>query len=282
MAENDRKEQVIGVAFDGTGYGTDGTIWGGELLLADYHGFERMGSIEPFLQIGGDISAKEGWRIAVSLIYQQTQDKAQTMESVKKLNLCSEPECKVLLAMADRKMNAVLSTSAGRLFDAVSAILGIRTKSTFEGEASMALEFAAEAYEKEMWEIDEPAEGENSSDEEKKGPEDRLIMKTGSLIKYLTEKKTEGIQAEKLAYIFHQKLADLIICGCRQIRKKTKCNCVALSGGVFQNRLLLRMVEEGLEKAHFTVLRHHLIPANDGGIALGQAAYAMQYIQEGK
>ena len=282
MAENDWKEQVIGVAFDGTGYGTDGTIWGGELLLADYHGFERMGSIEPFLQIGGDISAKEGWRIAVSLIYQQTQDKEQTMEIVKKLNLCSEPECKVLLAMADRKMNAVLSTSAGRLFDAVSAILGIRTKSTFEGEASMALEFAAEAYEKEIWEIDEPADGESGPDEEKKEPEDRLIMQTGSLIKYLTEKKTEGIQAEKLAYIFHQKLADLIICGCRKIRKKTKCNCVALSGGVFQNRLLLRMVEEGLEKEHFTVLRHHLIPANDGGIALGQAAYAMQYIQEGK
>ena len=282
MAENDRKEQVIGVAFDGTGYGTDGTIWGGELLLADYHGFERMGSIEPFLQIGGDISAKEGWRIAVSLIYQQTQDKEQTMEIVKKINLCSEPECKVLLAMADRKMNAVLSTSAGRLFDAVSAILGIRTKSTFEGEASMALEFAAEAYEKEIWEIDEPADGESGPDEEKKEPEDRLIMQTGSLIKYLIEKKTEGIQAEKLAYIFHQKLADLIICGCRKIRKKTKCNCVALSGGVFQNRLLLRMVEEGLEKEHFTVLRHHLIPTNDGGIALGQAAYAMQYIQEGK
>ena len=100
--------------------------------------------------------------------------------------------------------------------------------------------------------------------------------------KYLAEKKTEGIQAEKLAYIFHQKLADLITDGCRKIRKKTKCNCVALSGGVFQNRLLLRMVEEGLEKEHFTVLRHHLIPANDGGIALGQAAYAMQYIQEGK
>ena len=211
MAENDRKEQVIGVA--------------------------------------------------VSLIYQQTQDKEQTMEIVKKLNLCSEPECKVILAMADRKMNAVTSTSAGRLFDAVSAILGIRTKSTFEGEASMALEFAAEAYEEELWEIDEPADGESDPDEEKKEPEDRLIMKTGSLIKYLT---------------------DLITDGCRKIRKKTKCNCVALSGGVFQNRLLLRMVEEGLEKEHFTVLRHHLIPANDGGIALGQAAYAMQYIQEGK
>jgi len=291
MAENDWKEQVIGVAFDGTGYGTDGTIWGGELLLADYHGFERMGSIEPFLQIGGDISAKEGWRIAVSLIYQQTQDKAQTMEIVKKLDLCSEPECRVILAMADRKMNAVTSTSAGRLFDATSAILGIRTKSTFEGEASMELEFAAEAYEasrrkmRERQEIQEQVNGEKSRDIRNSGKidtEEMLIMNTGNLIKYLVEKKIEGVQVGKLAYTFHEKLADLIISGCRQIRKKTKCNCVALSGGVFQNRLLLRMVEEGLDKEHFTVLRHHLIPANDGGIALGQAAYAMQYIQEGK
>lgn len=290
MTENDWKEQVIGVAFDGTGYGTDGTIWGGELLLADYHGFERMGSIEPFLQIGGDISAKEGWRIAVSMIYQQTQDKAQTMEIVKKLGLCSEPECKVILAMADRKMNAVTSTSAGRLFDAVSAILGIRTRSTFEGEASMALEFAAEAYEASDRSGENGIEFENRTAagnytvESKSNTEmeKMLIMNTGGLIKYLTEKKTEGVHVERLAYIFHQKLADLIINGCRQIRKKTTCNCVALSGGVFQNRLLLRMVEEGLEEEKFTVLRHHLIPANDGGIALGQAAYAMQYIQEEK
>ena len=95
------------------------------------------------------------------------------MEIVKKLNLCSEPECKVLLAMADRKMNAVTSTSAGRLFDAVSAILGIRTKSTFEGEASMALEFAAEAYEKEIWEIDERQMVKAIRMKEKKEPEDR-------------------------------------------------------------------------------------------------------------
>lgn len=143
----------------------------------------------------------------------------------------------------------------------------------------MALEFAAEAYEEELWEIDEPADGESGPDEEKKEPEDRLIMKTGSLIKYLIEKKTEGIQAEKLAYIFHQKLADLIICGCRQIRKKTKCNCVALSGGVFQNRLLLELVDDGLAEKGFEVLKHSLIPPNDGGIALGQAAYGMAYVQ---
>lgn len=155
----------------------------------------------------------------------------------------------------------------------------------------MALEFAAEAYEasrrkmRERKEIQEQVDGEKSRDIRNSGnigTEEMLIMNTRNLIKYLAEKKIEGVQVGKLAYTFHKKLADLIISGCRQIRKKTKCNCVALSGGVFQNRLLLRMVEEGLEKEHFTVLRHHLIPANDGGIALGQAAYAMQYIQEGK
>ena len=278
MAENDWKDQVIGVAFDGTGYGTDGTIWGGEILLADYQGFVRMGKIQPFLQIGGDISAKEGWRIAVSMIYQQTRDKDETMEIVRKLQLCSEAECKVILAMSDRKLNAVTSTSAGRLFDAVSAILGIRTRSSFEGEASMALEFAAEDYGKNTdsdMDIDIEA---MSMDTEKES----FILNTGELVKYLTEKKIEGVKSGKLAYLFHKKLAELVIAGCKEMREKTKCNCVALSGGVFQNRMLLQLVEEGLKRERFNVLRHHLIPANDGGIALGQAAYAMQYIKNNK
>ena len=278
MAENDWKDQVIGAAFDGTGYGTDGTIWGGEILLADYQGFVRMGKIQPFLQIGGDISAKEGWRIAVSMIYQQIQDRDETMEIVRRLQLCSEQECKVILTMADKKLNAVTSTSAGRLFDAVSAILGIRRQSSFEGEASMALEFAAEDYEKNT-DSDIDIEIEDMSMDTEN---ETFILNTGELVKYLTKKKIQGVKSGELAYIFHKKLADLVIAGCKAAREKTKCNCVALSGGVFQNRLLLQLVEEGLEQERFTVLRHHLIPANDGGIALGQVAYAMQYIQEGK
>lgn len=150
MAENDWMEQVIGVSFDGTGYGTDGTIWGGEILLADLDGFRRIGSVEPFLQAGGDLSAKEGWRIAVSLIWQISESKDEAMQIIQKLGLCEEKEAKVQLAMLERKINAVESTSAGRLFDGISAILGIRKKSSFEGEASMALEFAAEAYEKDL------------------------------------------------------------------------------------------------------------------------------------
>ena len=133
--------------FDGTGYGTDGTIWGGEILLADYGNFTRFGSITPFLQMGGDASAKEGWRIAVSMIYGYTKDRKRAWEIMETLGLCSEQESRVQFTMADRKINAVASTSAGRLFDAVSAILGIRRRSGFEGEASTALQFAAEAYE---------------------------------------------------------------------------------------------------------------------------------------
>ena len=146
MAENDCADQVIGISFDGTGYGTDGTIWGGEILLSDRNGFERLGSVMPFLQPGGDTSSKEGWRIAVSLIYGLMGDREKAAEIIEKLELCTKQEANVQFTMADRRINTVISTSAGRLFDGVSAILGIRRKSTFEGEASMALEFAAEEY----------------------------------------------------------------------------------------------------------------------------------------
>lgn len=115
MTENDCHDPVIGVAFDGTGYGTDGTIWGGEILLADYGNFTRFGSITPFLQMGGDASAKEGWRIAVSMIYGYTKDRKRAWEIMETLGLCSEQESRVQFTMADRKINAVASTSAGRL-----------------------------------------------------------------------------------------------------------------------------------------------------------------------
>ena len=122
MAENDCAEQVIGVSFDGTGYGTDGTIWGGEILLSDLDGFTRVGSVMPFLQVGGDASSKEGWRIAVSLIYGMTGDRKKAAEITEKLELCTKQEANVQFTMADRKINAVISTSAGRLFDGVSAM----------------------------------------------------------------------------------------------------------------------------------------------------------------
>ena len=271
MVENDCQEPVIGVAFDGTGYGTDGTIWGGEILLADYEDFTRFGNITPFLQIGGDVSAKEGWRIAVSMIYGYTKDRELAGEIMKKLDLCSEKESKVQFAMADRKLNAVLSTSVGRLFDAVSAILGIRHKSSFEGEASMALEFAAEAYEQKDHEQKQNEKIDPLVYEE----DGHVILNTQLLVQRIVEAKLQGADSGRLAYWFHEILAEQITAVCVEARTVSGRQKVALSGGVFQNRLLLRLTEERLTEEGFEVLRHRMVPPNDGGIAVGQAAYGM-------
>ena len=299
MTENDCHDPVIGVAFDGTGYGTDGTIWGGEILLADYEDFTRFGSITPFLQIGGDTSAKEGWRIAVSMIYGYTKDREQAWEIIEKLDLCSEQESKVQFTMADRKINAVISTSVGRLFDAVSAILGIRRQSSFEGEASMALEFAAEAYEQRKYEQQECEQEKYKQQKNKYEPqqdvdgkltgnektdrlvyenEERFILNTRMLVQQIVEEKIQGADSERLAYLFHQVLAEQITTVCIEARNNSGRNKAALSGGVFQNRLLLRLTEERLMQEGFEVLRHHMIPPNDGGIAIGQAAYGMWHL----
>ena len=319
MTENDCQEPVIGVSFDGTGYGTDGTIWGGEILLADYQDFTRFGSITPFLQIGGDASAKEGWRIAVSLIYGYTKDREKAWEIIEKLGLCSEQESKVQFTMADRKINAVMSTSAGRLFDAVSAILGIRRQSSFEGEASTALQFAAEEFEQRCrlgksekqsseQNIATKLADENDTEnlftdtimintlntlrkylveqnmEEKSEvvseSEVSCVLNTEKLVQQIVEAKLQGADSGALAYLFHQTLAEQIVAACMEARKSSGRKKVALSGGVFQNRLLLRLTEERLTQEGFEVLRHHMIPPNDGGIAIGQAAYGMNWLQK--
>lgn len=306
MAENDCAEQVIGVSFDGTGYGTDGTIWGGEILLSDLDGFTRVGSVMPFLQVGGDASSKEGWRIAVSLIYGMTGDRKKAAEITEKLELCTKQEANVQFTMADRKINAVISTSAGRLFDGMSAMLGIRRKSTFEGEASMALEFAAEEYRETMLEkskqqiqetekygydkedTDTLSRNKNLSEtEEIKRMDDklisagdRLLLNTESLIKEILNRQLNGEDPGKLAYFFHRELACQITAACVKIRELSGCNKAALSGGVFQNRLLLELTDHMLLEQGFEVLKHQLLPPNDGGIALGQAVYAMAYLEK--
>ena len=297
MAENDCEEKVIGVSFDGTGDGTDGTIWGGEILMADHQGFTRIGSIEPFVQVGGDVSAKEGWRIAVSMIWQNTGNMEKTLDTVQKLGLCTEQEAKVLVTMAQRKLNAVTSTSAGRLFDGVSAILGIRRASTFEGEASTALEFAAEAWRAQkiqkknvdirvkslkMWMTEKKDIPENPGTSASSTEERKFVLNTGDIVAHLVQEKLAGEDSGKLAYEFHRALAEQILAACEAAEQETGIKKVALSGGVFQNRLLLELVDDGLAERGFEVLKHSLIPPNDGGIALGQAAYGMAYVNRRK
>ena len=273
MAENNYCEKVIGVSFDGTGYGTDGTIWGGEFLVCGLDGFKRVGSIMPFMQAGGDMSSKEGWRIAVQLLYSRLGDKAD--DYCVSLGLCDRKTFKVQKAMADRNINCVRSTSCGRLFDGVSAILGIRKSSTFEGEASMALQFAAEDYEQSNPEISQSGLKIQDPIDISEG---YFTLRTDITAEYIAEvyskpeSRTKEVQG-RLAYVFHAVLADMITAGCEKIRKDSGLDVCALSGGVFQNRLLLRLTKERLEKAGFKVLLHSLIPPNDGGLCLGQAVF---------
>lgn len=295
MAENDYTDKVIGVSMDGTGYGTDGSIWGGEIMLADCEGFKRVASIKPFLHIGGDISSKEGYRIAVSMI-NELYDSDEAQNIVEKLQIAPEALRGLYEKMAQKKLNSVSSTSAGRLFDGVSAVLGIRKTSSFEGEAAMSLQFEGMSYieaalEHKKIEIDNvlvrtkesplPEISETYSKLQRKYTTEKLYfsrdsagfiqMNTHLLFKDLVELKIQGVESSELAYVFHAMFSDMIAESVLTISGSEGLKVCALSGGVFQNTLLLEMVEKKLHNKDIKILRHSMIPANDGGIALGQA-----------
>lgn len=292
MAENDWKEPVIGVSMDGTGYGPDESIWGGEILICDTIDYRRYASIDPFVQTGGDRSAVEGWRIAVDLLYRMQgpghEDRAEDM--ISRLDLCPGDQARILHQMGERGVNSIRSTSAGRLFDAVSAILGICRESSFEGEAAISLQFAAMAWadrhpdlaakiEKEEWSIGiRPDMNLRKPDIDLagpyRGPDDRisqLCMPTMDLTARIVEKYLTGEDRGKLAWLFHAGLARMIASACRQAGKETGITAVALSGGCFQNTLLLSLSRKLLIQDGFRVLTHSMVPPNDGGICLGQA-----------
>ena len=271
MAENDLDGEVLGASFDGTGWGTDGTVWGGELMRADRAGFERIGSIRPFLMVGGDVAAKEGWRIAASMIHALYPDPDRACEIAGKLSLCSGAALKTISLMADRRLNTAVSTSAGRLFDAVSAILGICRSSTFEGEASTALMFAAQEWRKQgirdtVRRPDSPGDG-------------FMTLPTDLLVHRIIEERLSGTDAGKLAYLFHEVLASMIAGSLLAASGRTGIRRAVLTGGVYQNTLLLEMTDQKLKEGGMDVYTHHLIPPNDGGISLGQALAAQEILR---
>ena len=265
MAENEYEGTALGVTFDGTGYGPDETIWGGEFLLGDESGYERVGSIAPFIHAGGDIASKEGWRIAYSMISTALGSEAANRIG-ETLGLGDEKGRQSIDFMLGNNINTVKSTSAGRLFDAVSAVLGIKSASTFEGEASMALQFAAERAEAQGISL-APYEGRLMNIDE-----EQFELCTDTLLMELAARSLSDQDTDQLAYFFHKALADMIVIACCYQRTRCGVNVVALSGGVFQNLLLLKLVDRGLENEGFKVLKHSVVPTNDGGIALGQAA----------
>ena len=280
MAENGFLSPVIGISYDGTGYGTDGTIWGGEILLSDLSGFQRAAHIRPFLQIGADAGVREGWRIAAGMICQMyPHDEAADI--IRRLCLCTRQEAQAAGAMIRTGVNAAVSTSAGRLFDAVSALLGIRRASTFEGEAATALQFRAMEYETEEKTDLHPAFSEIvlTWDPAQTDESGSIVLPTDALLREIIRQRLSGADIRFLAWQFHRTLSALTVRAAVRIREKTKVNTALLTGGVFQNTLLLGMCEDALTEQGFEVLRHHLVPPNDGGIALGQAVSAAARMQ---
>lgn len=249
VAENNFHGEVIGVAFDGTGYGDDGTIWGGEIFTCDEKFYRRVGHIAEFIQAGGDKSAREGWRIALAMI--------KNFSDAKTLNLASEKNLEAQNFLLKNNLNCAVSTSCGRLFDAVSAVLGICKSSSYEGEAAMKLQAAAENSASEInFDFEIGAE---------------IILPTDKLFAEILSRRLNGTDVGTLARFFHESLAEIVARACEILSEREKIKTVALSGGVFQNSLLTSLTVDKLSRRGLNVLRHKFIPANDGGICIGQA-----------
>ena len=245
LAENNYFGEVIGIAMDGTGYGDDGTIWGGEFFICDMKNYLRVGHIEKFLQAGGDKSSVESWRSAISMM----KNKNLAYE----IKISSEKNIFGQIFLLEKKINCVESTSCGRLFDAVSAILGICEKNSYEGESAMKLQAAAEKFTKKIEKIS--------------------FMTTGEIFEKILEKVLNGEDKNYLAKFFHESLAEFLVVRCEEIKNSYGIKTVALSGGVFQNSLMTSLTVKKLNLRGFKVLLNKMIPANDGGLCIGQAAH---------
>jgi hydrogenase maturation protein HypF len=253
MTENRVAEKVIGVALDGTGYGEDGNIWGFELLVADLTGFERMGHLKPIPAPGGDRAAREPWRMATSYLFSVFGEDFD--ERWKK------EETEMLFAMIKKSINSPLTSSCGRLFDAVSAILGLCERAEYEAEAAIALERVAE----------DSVDGEYKY-EIKEG--DLLVIDPSLTIRGVVEDVDHRVREGVISAKFHNTLSKMVADLCTKIRDKTKIEKIALSGGCFQNLYLKKRVKKVLKDLGFSVYLHNTVPTHDGGISLGQAVVA--------
>jgi hydrogenase maturation protein HypF len=257
MAENGVTGPVIGVTFDGTGLGTDGSLWGGEFLVGDYREFRRAAHLEPTPMPGGDQAIREPWRMAVAYLLESAQDLAPLEKRI------GSRELAVVCGMIGRKVNCPQTSSIGRLFDGVASLCGLRDRISYEGQAAIELEaLARRSAEPGRYPVDLVRR------------DDRWIIRTGPLLVALLKDLRNGVAKAAVARRFHATLVDLILDTCVLLRGESGVEDVVLSGGVFMNELLLGGAVEALRRARFRVHHQRRVPCNDGGICLGQLAVA--------
>ena len=268
LAENGVDEEVIGVAFDGSGYGSDGCIWGGEFLLADYRRFRRLGHLKYVPLPGGEAAIKRPYRMAVSHLLSAFGEEALRLP----LELWTQIEATELALvrrMMAAKVNCPLTSSCGRLFDAVSALLGVRGVVNYEGQAAIELEMLAAEGVDEVYDWSPPSGYP-------------IIIDPAPVLRGVVSDLRRGVEVAVISAKFHNTIADITVGVSRAARERTGINRVALSGGVFQNTYLLGRTLDELERHGFEALSHHQVPTNDGGIALGQALVANARLSRSK
>jgi hydrogenase maturation protein HypF len=262
---------VIGVAWDGTGYGLDGRIWGGEFFIGDYRGFRRAAHLEYLPMPGGDAAILNPWRLALGYLYALTGELPDLPPSAAEPGRSlSDQERRIVRQQVDRQLNTPLTSAAGRLFDAVATLIGVRQRVTYEAQAAIELEMLATQWGAEHRTGDVPPAYPFTLRE----GQDGVIIGLRELLGAIQADLAAGRSQAEIGWRFHHTLADMIVFVCRQIATDSDLGTVALSGGCFQNRLLLELAVPRLEGAGFHVLLHRQVPCNDGGISLGQAALA--------
>lgn len=258
MAEYAREQPAIGVIFDGTGYGADGAIWGGEILRGNLDSFDRLLHLKYVPLPGGDASVKKPNRMALAHLWAAGLDWPES--------LASPVEARVLRRQLETGTNCVPTSSMGRLFDAFAALIGVRHSVTYEAQAAIEMEALAEGV---------PA-GRRYQFSVEGG-----VFDPAPVFRSALEDLRRGVPAPEMAAAFHHAVADLILCCCEIARERTGIRTVALSGGVFQNTTLLGLTTTALARQDFEILTHRKVPPNDGGLALGQAAIGRKAPVEG-
>ncbi len=277
LAEHGLAGPVIGVAADGAGYGVDGAVWGGEVLLADAAGFTRLGHLAYTPMPGGEQAIRQPWRMAVVHLHALYGERAWELE-LPFLGGVREQERENVLRMAAAGLNSPLTSSLGRLFDAAAALLNLRREVDYEGQAAMELEAIAAA-DQEGYPFGLEDANEPGHEAEKGAP---FLLDGGALLAALVEDACTGLPAGAIAGRFHAGVADMLAAACVRARAQSGVATVALSGGVFQNRLLLELLWARLESKGFRVYTNRRVPPNDGGVSLGQLAVAAARLATGR